>query len=189
MKDLPTRYWLEENTTNLDLERNLKTKVRSSDKFAMVTIHDVCPQYVSKINRIMRRLDKLDIPYSIAVIPMYNEAKDNDIRNDKSFIDFLLKDGKEFALHGFYHERNGNVEEFGSLTKKQAKGILSKGLTLFKKTGIGKTKIFIPPTWAVNKQTIEALENLKFEIIETEEEVILLGSLKSLLIFLDNSCP
>jgi predicted deacetylase len=176
MKDLPTRYWLEDTTSNLDLEGKLKDKPHNlRGSFAIVTVHDVCPQNRSKITLILNELDKLDIPYNIAIIPLYYERKKNDVRNDRSFIDFLLANGREAALHGFYHERNGNIEEFGDLTMKQAKGTLNSALNLFRDAGIGKTKTFIPPTWAINKQTVEALKNLNFKVVETEEEIILLN--------------
>jgi predicted deacetylase len=34
--------------------------------------------------------------------------------------------------------------------------------------------VFIPPTWAVNKQTMDILENLGFSIVETEAEILIL---------------
>jgi predicted deacetylase len=182
LKDLPTRYWLEDVTSNVDLEEKLKDNANHlRQKYAIVTVHDIYPQNRPKILVILRELDKLDIPYNIAVVPLYNGKKKNDIRNERPFIDFLLANGRETALHGFYHERKGEIEEFSELTDKQAKGALLRGLRFFKKAGIGKTKIFIPPTWAVNKQTVEALEDLKFNVIETEEEIILLDRKKRLL--------
>lgn len=182
MKDLPTRYWLEDVTSNIDLEGNLKDRPRQlREKYAIVTVHDICPENRPKILVILRELDKLGIPYNIAVVPLYNEKKKNDIRNDRSYIDYLLANGRETALHGFYHERKGRIEEFSEYTNKEAKNALFRGLKFFKKAGIGKTKVFIPPTWAVNKQTIEALEDLKFKVIETEEEIILLEGKKRLL--------
>ena len=183
MKDLPTRYWLEDTTSNLDLEEKLKDRVRNlhHQKLAIVTIHDVCPEYISKIVLIVKELDKLGIPYNIAIIPLYKGKRKNDIRKDKSLVKLLLGNRKETALHGFYHEKKGKIEKFDDLTKKQAKNTLIQALTFFKKAGIKNTKIFIPPTWAVNKQAIEVLESLKFKIIETEEEIILLNKKKRLL--------
>ena len=182
MKDLPTRYWLEDYAINIDLESELKAKMlKHKKKFAIITVHDVCPEFRSKITVILNELDKLEIPYSVAVIPLYNGRKKNDIRKNKSLINFLLHREQEIALHGFYHERMGNIEEFRDLTKKQAKRNLINGLKFFRQAGIGKTNTFIPPTWAVNKQSIEALENFKFKVIETEEEIILLDKHKRLL--------
>jgi predicted deacetylase len=176
MKDLPTRYWLENTTTNIDFEGKLKERPQESiAKFAIVTVHDVSPRYKTKIRRILARLDKLQISYNIAIIPLYYEKMKNDIRYDKAFVDFLTSNEREVALHGLYHERNGNVEEFGNLTMKQALKTIHDALKIIKQAGIRNPKVFIPPTWAVNKPTIEALEDLKFRLIETEEEIILLN--------------
>ena len=33
---------------------------------------------------------------------------------------------------------------------------------------------FVPPTWTINKETIDALSQLQFNIVETEEEILIL---------------
>jgi len=78
---LPTRYWLEDKTSNINLEGKLKNKLFLTKKYAIVTVHDICPQYGTKIVE----LDKLDIPYNIAVVPYYDEKKKNDIRHNRSY--------------------------------------------------------------------------------------------------------
>jgi predicted deacetylase len=48
---------------------------------------------------------------------------------------------------------------------------------IFSKVGIVGIKIdvFVPPTWTVNKQAMDALRELDFNIVETEEEILILN--------------
>jgi predicted deacetylase len=50
---------------------------------------------------------------------------------------------------------------------------LKKGLEIFNSLEI-KTDVFVPPTWTINKDSMEALKNLKFNIVETEQEILIL---------------
>src|SRR5437867_3655310 len=162
--------------SNIDLEDNLKD--RSKDipgKFSIVTVHDATPENKSKIRNILDKLDEISIAYNIAVITFYNEKKKNDIRNDKDFVKILSHKDEEIALHGLYHERNGDLEEFGNLSLKDAIRTIRTGLNMFKDVGLDRVDSFVPPTWAVNKDTVDALKSLNFKLLETEEEVILLN--------------
>jgi predicted deacetylase len=175
LKDLPTAYWLDYNMANMDLEHTMKENPKQiPGKFSIVTIHDVSPKYKAKIMNILHKIDELEIPYNIAIIPYHDEKKKNDIRNNREFINYLLEYSPETALHGLYHEHDGNLEEFHNLNLKSAREEIRKGVKIFQEVGIGKNHIFIPPTWAVNKDTVDALKSLQFKLVETEEEIILL---------------
>ena len=43
------------------------------------------------------------------VIPRRNEKEENDIRNNSEFIKEILEYNQPIALHGLYHEHNGNL--------------------------------------------------------------------------------
>lgn len=76
-------------------------------------------------------------------------------------------------MHGLYHEHNGNTEEFGHLDMMETENRIKKGLEILTDVAI-ETDVFIPPTWIVNKQTMEVLDKLSFNIVETEEEILIL---------------
>lgn len=41
--------------------------------------------------------------------------------------------------------------------------------------GINNVNTFVPPTWSINKYTIEALTEVNLDIIETVEEILLMN--------------
>jgi hypothetical protein len=45
-------------------------------QLAVVTIHDACPAFSSKIFKFTEEVGRLDIKYSIALIPFFNEKQD-----------------------------------------------------------------------------------------------------------------
>ena len=175
MKDLQTTYWLENIMLNLDLEVRTKGNPNLiSGNYCIVTVHDASPKFKIRLTKILRALHHLQIPFNIAIVPCLNEKKRNDIRADNGFIDLVMKYNPETALHGLYHEHNGNLEEFHNLDIKKAKKEIHKALEMFREAGFAGNHVFIPPTWAITKDTVDSLRTLDFEILETEEEIILL---------------
>ena len=65
------------------------------------------------------------------------------------------------------------MEEFRDLTLEDAQAEIKKGMEILQDVGIS-TDIFVPPTWTINKETIDALSQLQFNIVETEEEILIL---------------
>ena len=43
---------------------------------AVVTIHDACPAFSSKISKFTDEVERLDIKYNIASVPFFNEKQD-----------------------------------------------------------------------------------------------------------------
>ncbi len=79
----------------------------------------------------------------------------------------------EIALHGLYHERkNGESDNFHSVTKAAAEGEICAGLEIFQEVKI-KTNVFIPPAWKLNDESIDILEKVGFEFSEMEERLLL----------------
>jgi predicted deacetylase len=176
MKDVVTSYWFNYKMATIELgdmspgeaeEHVLKTK------FAVITIHDVSPSYSEKILEVADQLEKLNLKYNFAVIPYQNEKKQYDIRKNSDLIKIIKSYNQPIALHGLYHEHNGNPEEFHDLSMKDTESEIKKGINILDEMQI-KTDVFIPPTWTVTKQTMEVLSNLGFNIIETDEEIIIL---------------
>ncbi len=141
---------------------------------AVVTIHDACPTFSSKIFKFTEEIEGLDIKYNIALIPFFNEKQDL-----PRFPEFVHKikscKGCEIALHGLYHEnRNGQFDDFHSVTKAVAEEEIRAGLEIFQEIGI-KPNVFIPPAWKLNDSSVKVLEKLGFILAEMQEEFILLS--------------
>jgi predicted deacetylase len=147
--------------------------------FAIVTMHDVAPEYSDKIFRAADELGKLHIRYNLAIIPYLKKRKDNLISRNPEFVRNVLGYGQEIALHGNYHETDdGKIEDFHALSTEESKNHLQSGITVFKRAGI-KTNVFIPPTWAISAATIDNLIDLGFNMLETKEAVLFLDNKKT----------
>jgi predicted deacetylase len=141
---------------------------------AVVTIHDACPAFSTKIFKFIDELKTLRINYNIALVPFFRENQDL-----SRFPEFVkeIKSYKrcEIALHGLYHEdRNRRFDDFHTITKATAEEEIRAGLEIFKEIGI-KPKVFIPPGWKLNDSSIEVLRKLGFRLAETQEKFVLLS--------------
>ena len=147
--------------------------------FAIVTIHDVAPEYSDKIFRVADELEKLGIHYNLAIIPYLKERKENLISGNPEFVNKILRYGQEIALHGNYHEtEDGKIEDFHTYSIEEAKNHLQNAINVVKEAGISNTNVFVPPTWAINKPTIDDLIQLGFRLAEAKEEILIIYSRK-----------
>jgi predicted deacetylase len=147
--------------------------------FAIVTIHDVAPEYSDKIFRAADELEKLGIHYNLAIIPYLKKRKENLISGNPEFVKKVLGYGQEIALHGNYHEtEDGKIEDFHTYSIEEAKNHLQNAINVVKEAGISNTNVFIPPTWAINKPTIDDLIQLGFRLAEAKEEILMIYSKK-----------
>jgi predicted deacetylase len=141
---------------------------------AVVTIHDACPAFSSKIFKFTDEVEGLDIKYNIALVPFFNEKQD--LPSFPEFVDKIKSYKRcEIALHGLYHEnRNGQFDDFHTVTKAAAEEEIRAGLEIFQEIGI-KPNVFVPPAWKLNDSSIKVLEKLGFILAEMQEEFILLS--------------
>jgi predicted deacetylase len=141
---------------------------------AVVTIHDACPFFSTRIFKFADELERLGVRYNIALVPFFYEKQD--LPRFPEFID-KIKSYKEceIALHGLYHERkNGRFDDFHTITKATAEEEIRAGLEIFQEIGI-KPTVFIPPSWKLSNSSIEVLEKLRFCLAETQERFVLLS--------------
>jgi predicted deacetylase len=141
---------------------------------AVVTIHDACPFFSTRIFKFADELERLGVRYNIALVPFFYEKQD--LPRFPEFID-KIKSYKEceIALHGLYHERkNGRFDDFHTITKATAEEEIRAGLEIFQEIGI-KPTVFIPPAWKLSNSSIEVLEKLRFCLAETQERFVLLS--------------
>lgn len=141
---------------------------------AVVTIHDACPAFSSKIFKFTDEVERLDIKYNIALVPFFNEKQD--LPSFPEFVDKIKSCKRcEIALHGLYHEnRNGQFDDFHTVTKAAAEEEIRAGLEIFQEIRI-KPNVFVPPAWKLNDSSIKVLEKLGFILAEMQEEFILLS--------------
>ena len=129
-------------------------------KIAIVTIHDVNPSCAEKLQKITNELKKLDIKYNISIVPNYKynfNLKDN-LYFCKQISTLLQeqKDNIEITQHGFYHELEGKIEDYDSESKEEEKIDIKKGLDIISLVKLPKPITFIPPSWYLSSQAIEA---------------------------------
>src|SRR5919107_2658374 len=144
------------------------------EKFAIVTIHDACPSFSTKIFKLANDLEEMKINFNIALIPFFNEKEDLPV-----FPDFVEKiksvKRSEIAMHGLYHEKkNGKFDNFHSVTKATAEEEIRAGLEIFQEINI-KTNVFVPPAWKLSDETIYVLEKLGFAFSEMQERLLLIS--------------
>src|SRR5215217_5401617 len=141
---------------------------------SVVTIHDACPAFSSKIFNFTEQLEALNIKYNIALIPFFNEKQD--LPSYPVFVDKIKSCKRcKIALHGLYHEdRNGQFDDFHNIKKVAEEEEIRAGLEIFQEIGI-RPNVFVPPAWKLNDSSIEVLEKLGFILAEMQEEFILLS--------------
>jgi predicted deacetylase len=141
----------------------------------VVTIHDACPAFSTKISESADELESLRIKFNIALIPFFNEKQD--LPRFPEFVD-KIKSYKncQIVLHGLYHEKgNGQSDNFHEIREADAEERIRAGLEIFHEIGIN-TNVFIPPAWKLNNSSIKVLEKLGFKLAEEQEEYLLLSS-------------
>ena len=150
-------------------------KQQPQTRLGVVTIHDACPAFSTKIFELADELERLDIKFNIALVPFFNEKQD--LPRFPEFVDKIKSyDNCQIVLHGLYHElKNGQFDNFHDTKEADAEEQIRAGLEIFHEIGIN-TDVFIPPAWKLNNSSIKVLEKLGFKLAEEQEEYILLVS-------------
>jgi predicted deacetylase len=142
-------------------------------KLSLVTIHDVNPSSSEKLQKITDELNKLEIKYNLSIVPNYQYS--NNLIDNPAFCEQIFKllqsDKVELTLHGYYHELEGKIEDYDSESKEEEKIDLKKGLDILTSVKLPKPFTFIPPSWFLSRQAIEALKDFEFEIAEANSDL------------------
>jgi predicted deacetylase len=142
-------------------------------KLSLVTIHDVNPSCSGKLQKITDELNKLKIKYNLSIVPNYQYG--NNLIDNPAFCEQISKllqsDRVELTLHGYYHELEGKIEDYDSESKEEEKIDLKKGLDILTSVKLPKPFTFIPPSWFLSRQAIEALKDFEFEIAEANSDL------------------
>lgn len=148
----------------------------NSNKTCIITIHDVCPfeDYLSKTIEAIKQLENVDVQYNVAIVPNYQKKTLITSNSFTSIIsEYLKRDKPSIALHGLYHEYRNCLEDFHTLTTGEAKDEISKGLLILNQGNLPRPKVFIPPAWHVGLTTLEALQQMEFEMVESMDNIYL----------------
>ena len=142
----------------------------SNKKICIITIHDVTAfeDYLFKTIETLKQLENLEVQYNLAIVPNY--LKNYRITADNFttvILKHLQKDKSNIALHGLYHEYRNCIEDFHTLTTEETKDEITKGILIFGQASLPKPKVFIPPAWYVSLSTLEALQQMEFELVES----------------------
>jgi predicted deacetylase len=150
---------------------------RNNQKICIVTIHDITPfqGYLSKTIEAIEQLENVNVQYNLAIVPNYR--KQSVITYDNFMVKiskYLKKDKPNIALHGLYHEYRNCIEDFHTLTTAETRDEIDKGLSIFEQVTLPKPRVFIPPAWHVGLPTLEALQHMDFEIVESMDKLYLI---------------
>ena len=142
----------------------------NNKKICIITIHDVTAfeDYLFKTIETLKQLENLEVQYNLAIVPNY--LKNYRITADNFttvILKHLQKDKSNIALHGLYHEYRNCIEDFHTLTTEETKDEITKGILIFGQASLPKPKVFIPPAWYVSLSTLEALQQMEFELVES----------------------
>lgn len=142
-------------------------------KLCIVTIHDVNPSCSEKLQKIADELNKLEIKYNLSIVPNYN--KEYNLEEYTAFCNqistLLQSDNVELTLHGLYHQTDGKIEDFDSQSKEEEKKDIQQGLDILSSANLPKPSTFIPPSWYLSRQAIEALKDFDFNIAEARSDL------------------
>ncbi|MGC1929763.1 MAG: DUF2334 domain-containing protein [Candidatus Nitrosopolaris sp.] len=141
---------------------------------AVITIHDACPAFSTKIFKFTNELENLGVRYNTALVPFFKEKQD--LPRFLGFVDKIKSCKGEIVLHGLYHEnRRGFCDDFHTRSKAAAEEEIRAGIEILQEIGI-RSNVFIPPCWKLNLNSIEVLGKLGFRLAEIMEKYVLLHS-------------
>jgi predicted deacetylase len=66
------------------------------------------------------------------------------------------------------------VKDYYTLTTKETKEEIAKGLAILKEADIQQPKVFIPPAWHISPSTAEALHDMGFDVSESLDKIDLI---------------
>ena len=154
------------------------------NKIAIVTIHDVNPSCTERLKDLTDVLEGHNVKFNLSLVPFYQ--KTFNLINYPTFVSqlstLLKKQNVEVTLHGLYHEINKEIEDFESQSKEQEKSEIQMGLKIIESVKLPQPTAFIPPAWRLSRETIEALKDLNFEIVESRSSIEFIHSAKKYLL-------
>ncbi|MDE1171413.1 MAG: polysaccharide deacetylase family protein [Verrucomicrobium sp.] len=149
----------------------------------VVSLHDVHPESLPLIEEQRQALASWGVARrSLLVVPQFHHGRRADEPAFRAAIDAAQGEGDEVVLHGFYHDRQGCLEDLGTLfwsrfytnqeaeflnlEEREARRRLELGLKLFADAG-WKPSGFIAPAWLMPPELYALLASLGFSYTNT----------------------
>lgn len=144
---------------------------------AVVTLHDVMPNNLAKIDRCLRELEHHSLsPCYLLVVPglNWNEKTIAKLRHYVSQGHVLVAHGwvhKAHKIHSLYHRLHSviisrDVAEHLSLSQSERVTLMTKSRTWFKDNHLPIPNYYVPPAWALGRLRQSDLHNTGFTIVE-----------------------
>lgn len=153
----------------------------------LVTIHDVAPPLMPKVERLWEMCAKHRVKPGLLVVPDWHGAWpiENDVRC-VMWVRQRAEEGAEVFLHGERHDEVGSPRrltdqvrafgrtnregEFLTLNREQARARIDRGLTRLRELGL--TPIgFVPPAWLARPDTHVAVREAGLSVSEDDGAV------------------
>ncbi len=151
---------------------------------ALISIHDLMPETMDRVERILNWLTKYKVPpVSLLVVP---GKPWNAVQIDK--LKSLSASGHELIAHGWRHETvpkkiyhrihsafiSQNVAEHLNLRSNEIKRLMQRSHDWFEENGLSAPVSYIPPAWALGPIYSEDLHQTPYALIETTSCIRLL---------------
>ncbi len=160
---------------------------------AVVSIHDVMPTSLKKVERIIRLIKPEYYPSVCLLVVPGLPWSEKDLSTLKSW----QVQGLELAGHGWLHQTNEinslyhrlhstfisrNVAEHLALNSQGLVQLLNNNFDWFKKNNFQCPQYYVPPAWAMGSISKQALAELPFRYYETSSGIFdsKTGSFKNL---------
>ncbi|ASJ09991.1 polysaccharide deacetylase [Thermococcus sp. P6] len=147
----------------------------------IIFLHDVTPRYFMELRKVVKIIDRHN--YSsrtvLFVIPRFDPPHYGDkwdLRRNPHFVSYLHElqaKGYRIELHGYEH----TFHEFNCSYAKAGEK-LENATFLMESVGFGNFSLFLPPAWALNNESIDAIEEYNLTTIMPDYFILPNGSIK-----------
>lgn len=148
----------------------------------IIFIHDVTPRYFRELREVVKIIDRHNYSSRTAlfVIPRFDPPHYGDkwdLGRNPHFVSYLHElqaRGYRIELHGYEH----TFHEF-NCSYSEAVEKLENATSLMESVGFGNFSLFLPPAWALNNESLEAIEEYNLTTVMPDYFILPNGSIKS----------
>jgi len=132
-----------------------------AENTALLSIHDVSPQYEDDVIRLYDVLTDLGInDYTLLLTPFLNMKASNRFEKHPLFTEFIESLGLEISIHGYSHlTKSGKPAEFHRMPLEQMKSRIKLSLSLLNRSFNSSIIGFIPPEWVAPRNLKAAADS------------------------------
>jgi predicted deacetylase len=149
---------------------------------ALVSIHDVMPHTLERVDRIINWLDARDVPPVTLLVVPGRPWEPQQIER----LQQLAAAGHELAAHGWHHRTrprrlyhrlhaaliSRNVAEHLDFDSPGILALMQRSHNWFTDNGLPRPDFYVPPAWALGSMKKSDLAQLPYQMIETTRGLI-----------------